>query len=234
MKKIFPVIAISASILAFTSCSGSAKQTLDKASQTERLGQEWFTKVTYEDNANALNKPAEGDFEGAHFTLCAPTTDSISTSIKSHFVAIPKNLNKDGSVYITYASQRSASISGYQAAIAQVINDNKDNLAAKLPGYSIQTEWRQSYTVPKEDNVGVFVEYLPLRLNFYKDTDDTKEENALLFTYVIVPVKVTVTSYTLSETDTNYQTKYTFTDTYAEDKKSTLIDWTSDAYGQIK
>ncbi len=234
MKKILPVLAVSASLLAVASCSNSKSATIDKNSQTERLGAEWFyqdNKVEYNDVA--LNLPESGSFEGAHFTLSAPK--DASNLIKSHFVAIPKNLNKEGKIRLTYASPRYYELTSFQDAIATTVNDNKEELNALLPsGYSVQTAWSVEQEIASEDNIGLFIEYMPLRFNYYKDTDETVESNAVLYTYVIVPVRVIVTNYSLNNEDSNYQTKYTFNDPTAESLKPTLIDWTQDAYGRIK
>lgn len=222
MKKILFFFTCVLSIIVLAACSSSGSS-VDNGSATERLGTEWYAKDGYEYKIY-LNDSEE--IEGAHFLMAID--EKSSELVRSHFVPLSKKQIGDGEVGVQYASPRAAKLTNFQSQIEKVISDNKDLINEKLGStdLSVQATWEQKYTVPVEDNYGLFIEYLPVRFNYYSGAD--RDKTGVLYTYVLVPVRVIATTYTVENE------KYSFADETANSLKDTLIDWTADKYGQIK
>lgn len=224
MKKTVTFLSLILCAGLFASCSGSSSTEVDNKSKTDRLGVGWLYQNDTVKYTTKLNESAEG----AHFTLTMP--ENPDDMVRTHFEPVAKKYVKNDSINVLYASQRASELSSLKDSIANIVEQKKETINNSITSFEAKvfTDWSTAIEIEAADDQGVLISYLPLQLNYYSDTDETSK--GVLYTYVLVPVEVIVTGYSIDNDG-----KYVFTNTTATSRANahSLVTWTSDKSGSI-
>ena len=202
MKKF--LIGISTLVLGLSLASCRKNEvTTDTSSLSTEVAKQWLKLGSDSVTSVYTNKvyAPESTTKAAYYTLYAPT--DIESSVRVVVNTLEENyFDSNTTVKVRYLSTSSINDTTY-SAVVQNVKDYKDNISTSITGFTaaVQESYAVTlsdlgYTTYQANNNRLCVFYMPFLLRAYnKSSEEGKDGEITLTTFVIVPVYTTLSGY---------------------------------------